>query len=207
MQPGFAAIANVGTAAERHGSSSPSGHGSGLCPIRRRCRAALQYLAVDDDAGTDPGAENGAEHRLGATTGTVDRLRQRKAVGVVGDAHLRPRRCSSICLTGLPLSTTVLEPRSRPLCGDSDPGVPMPTLQRPATAASHRPPVQQWRRKCFPPSVWGGDAVPPALGAIGVEYHRRGLGAAKIDAEPQRGCGCAANAVTAIPRSIRARRC
>ena len=50
------------------------------------------------DAAADAGAENDAEHALKACRGAVDGLRQREAIGVIGEADRSTKRRFEIAL-------------------------------------------------------------------------------------------------------------
>jgi hypothetical protein len=48
--------------------------------------------AIDDDTATNPGAEDHPEDACASRCGAVARLGQRKAIGVIGEAHRTPER-------------------------------------------------------------------------------------------------------------------
>ena len=58
-----------------------------MSPLAPDAVQARQHLPANHDASADTGAEDGAEYAVGPPTGPINRLRQREAVGVVGDTH------------------------------------------------------------------------------------------------------------------------
>ena len=59
-----------------------------------------EHPAVDHDATTDTGAENDAEHHAGIAAGTIDSFRQRKTVGVIGQANVALEQCLQVAAQG-----------------------------------------------------------------------------------------------------------
>src|SRR5256714_610531 len=59
-----------------------------VAPFAGERVVTFEHLAVDDDATAGAGAENGAEHDRRALRRAIDRLREREAIRVVGEAHL-----------------------------------------------------------------------------------------------------------------------
>ena len=70
-------------------------------PFARDRVGTLEHAPVHDDAGADAGAEDRAEDHAGALARAVGRLRQREAVGVVGDADLAVERGLEVALDRL----------------------------------------------------------------------------------------------------------
>src|SRR5689334_8039757 len=63
----------------------------------------VEQRTTHHDAGTNTGAEDRAEDDLGALAGAVARLREREAVGIVGDADLALQHGFEIALERLPV--------------------------------------------------------------------------------------------------------
>ena len=59
-------------------------------PLPRQCVRAREHALTHRDAAAAASAEDDAEHHIGAGRGAVGGLREREAVGVVGQSH-RPR--------------------------------------------------------------------------------------------------------------------
>ena len=149
--------------------------------------APVEHLPVHDDARAHAGAQDHAEHDRGSGAGAVDRLRQREAVRVVGDAHLAAEQRSRSRRIGRPLRHTEFDPRSSPVAREIDPGVPMPTVAALARA--------QRSRSASPTSAAMASSVAVVvavrrrhacgepLAAVGVEREDLDLGAAEVDAE------------------------
>jgi hypothetical protein len=67
-----------------------------VSPLSRDRVRAIERAAMHDDAGTDASAEDDAEHDVGAATRTIGRFGKRKAIRVVGDAHVAPEKCREV---------------------------------------------------------------------------------------------------------------
>ena len=62
---------------------------------------AIEHMAAHHHAAADAGAEDHAEHGVGAGGCAVDGFRQRKAVGIVGEPHLAIQRAFEVFLQRL----------------------------------------------------------------------------------------------------------
>ena len=61
-----------------------------MAPLARHRVRTGDRPAAHHDTAADSGAQNDPEHRAGSRAGAVNRLGQREAVGVVGQAHRPP---------------------------------------------------------------------------------------------------------------------
>jgi hypothetical protein len=52
-----------------------------------------EYLAVNDKAATNTGAEDDAEYNGRTLGGAINRFRERKTVGVIGQPDFTPQKC------------------------------------------------------------------------------------------------------------------
>ena len=104
----------------------------------------------------------------------------------------RPSRCARSRSSGCPISQVLLAFFTRPVAGDSVPGMPMPTVPVRPEACSSRAPVRRWR------PTWRGSRAGsrrgngPARGLRSaftvafVESNALDLGAAQVDADAHR---------------------
>ena len=98
-------------------------------PLAGNAVGADEHLPANDNTAADAGAEDDAEHRLGAGPYTVGGFRQHKTVGVVGEADFALQHRLQVALQGWPMRQVELAFLIRPVSADSVPGMPTPTLR------------------------------------------------------------------------------
>ena len=119
------------------GCSSAPAQGSGLWPHSPPMpRGPSTMRPLMHDAAAAAGAQDDAEHHGCARRRAVGGLGEGKAVGIVGERTGRPEPASRSRSNGRPLSQVELAFCTRPVVGDSEPGMPMPTLPRAPLSAS-----------------------------------------------------------------------
>jgi hypothetical protein len=143
--------------------------------------------AVDHDAATDSGAEDDREHHLAAGTGTIGRLRQPEAVGIVGERDRAVELVAQVAVQGPavePGRVGVLDHagrgRDRPRMPDAD-GAALAELgldvpYQPGNRIERRVVVGRRRRP----------AAAHQLTSLLVERDHLDLGAAQVDPDRQR---------------------
>ena len=149
-----------------------------------------QHAAVDHDAAAGAGADDHAEHHAGAGRRAVGRLRQREAVGVVGDPHRSRRaRCADRRRRARPISHVELAFLTSPVAGEIVPGMPMPTdASRAALALDRLHETGDRRHRGRVVAARCRNPLPGQFASIVGNRNPLDLRAAQVDANPH-GCG------------------
>ena len=150
-----------------------------MAPFAGDAVVAVQHRAVHHDAAAHAGAEDRAEHHRGARGGAVDRLRKRKAVGVVREAHFAVEAAFEVVLEAPAVEGRVVgvdhaaaARMNRARHADAHPAAPAGFFLGVEDHAG------EFLQRDVVPGARGGRALPHDLAAAIVEYRDLDLGAA-----------------------------